>query len=116
MQKLPKGTYPKEFREQAVKRVLEEGWSLREAGLRLSLSPKTLQNWVLADRKGALKAIGSKQRPRTELERELARRKRALAEGKRERDLVKKAAVYFAKESLQGTRGGKPCDPSSRCG
>ena len=104
MQKLPKGTYTKEFREQAVKLVLEEGLSLREAGLRLSLSPKTLQNWLIAARKGALKAIGSNQRPLTELELELARMKRELAEVKLERDLLKKAAAYFAKESLPGTR------------
>ncbi len=66
MQKLPKGTYTKEFREQAVKLVLEAGLSLREAGQRLSLSPKTLQNWVNAARKGTLQAIGPSQRPLSE--------------------------------------------------
>lgn len=43
MQKLPKGTHAKEFLKQAVKCVLEKGLSLREAGQRLSLSPKTVQ-------------------------------------------------------------------------
>jgi putative transposase len=95
---LPKGTCTQEFREQAVKLVLEEGLSLREAGQRLSLSPKTLQNWVIAARKGTLKAIGPSQPPLTELELELARLKRELAEVKLERDLLKKAAAYFAKE------------------
>lgn len=104
MQQLPKGTYTQEFREQAVKLVLEEGLSLREAGKRLSLSPKTLQNWVLVARKGALQAIRSNQRPVTALEQELARLKRELAEVKLERDLLKKAAAYVAKESLPGTR------------
>ena len=104
MKKLPKGNYTKEFREQAVKLVLEEGLSLREAGQRLSLSPKTLQNWVIAARKGTLKNVGPVQRPMTEIELELARVKRELAEIKLERDLLKKAAAYFAKESLPGTR------------
>ena len=89
MQKLPKETYTKEFREQAVKWVLKAGLSLREAGKRLSLSPKTLQNWVIAARKGGLKAIGSNQRPLTEIELELARMKRELVEVKLERDLLK---------------------------
>jgi len=86
MQKLPKGTYPKEFREEAVKLVLEERLSLREAGQQLSLSPKTLQNWVIAARKGTLKDVGSAQRPLTEIELELTRVKRELAEVKLERD------------------------------
>jgi transposase len=35
---------------------------------------------------------------------ELARVKRELAEARMERDLLKKAAAYFAKESLPGMR------------
>jgi transposase len=104
MQKLPKGVYTKEFREGAVKLVLEEGLSLREAGQRLSLSPKTLQNWVIAARKGKLKGIGSNHRSLSEMELELAQLKRELATVKLERDLLKKAAAYFARESLPGTR------------
>jgi transposase len=38
------------------------------------------------------------------LELELYRTKRELAEVKMERDILKKAAAYFAKESLPGTR------------
>ena len=89
MQKLPKGRYTKEFREQAVKLVLEEGLSLREAGRRLSLPPKTLQHWVVAARKGTLPNVGSEQRPATDMEMELARVKRELVEVKLERDLLK---------------------------
>ena len=44
------------------------------------------------------------KRPLTEIEMELARVKRELAEVRMERDLLKKAAAYFAKESLPGTR------------
>jgi transposase len=48
--------------------------------------------------------VGRQQRPLTELEMELARVKRELAIVKMERDILKKAAAYFAKESLPGTR------------
>lgn len=46
MQQIPRGVYTKEFREQAVRLVLEEGLSIPQAGQRLSMSPKTLANWV----------------------------------------------------------------------
>ena len=42
--------------------------------------------------------------PLTEVEMELARTKKELAEVKMERDILKKAAAYFARESLPGTR------------
>ena len=43
-------------------------------------------------------------RPLTDVEMELARTKKELAEVKMERDILKKAAAYFARESLPGTR------------
>ena len=104
MQKVPKGKYTKEFREEAVKLVTEEGLSLAEAGLRLSLPLSTIRNWVLAFKAGKLGNLGKYQRPLTEMEMELAQVKRELAKVKKERDILKKAAVYFAKESLPGTR------------
>ena len=53
---------------------------------------------------GRLKEIGKTYRPLTEVEMELARTKKELSEVKMERDILKKAAAYFAKESLPGTR------------
>ena len=40
----------------------------------------------------------------TEVEQELDRVKRELAQVKQERDILKEAAAYLAKESLPGTR------------
>ena len=105
MKGIPQGRYTKEFREEAVKMVLDGGMSLPEAARRLSLPPSTLGNWVKAHKAGKLKDIGKTYRPLTDIEMELARVKRELAETKMERDLLKKAAAYFAKESLPGTRG-----------
>jgi len=71
---------------------------------RLSLPKSTLENWVKAAERGKLGDIGKSHRPLTELEVELARVKRELAIAQMERDTLKKAAAYFAKESLHGTR------------
>lgn len=104
MQRVPRGVYTREFREQAVKLVLVEQLSVPEVGRRLSLSPKTLANWVGAARRGTLSELGQHERPLTEVERELAQLKREVSELRMERDLLKKAAAYFARASLPGTR------------
>ncbi len=104
MKGVPQGRYTKEFREEAVKLVTEEKLSLPEAGRRLSLPPSTLGNWVKACKAGRLGEVGKTYRPLTELEMELARTRKELAEVKMERDILKKAAAYFARESLPGTR------------
>jgi transposase len=104
MKGIPQGRYTKEFREEAVKMVKDGGMSLPEAARRLSLPTSTLGNWVKAYKAGKLGDVGKTQRPLTEIEMELSRTKRELAEVKMERDILKKAAAYFAKESLFGTR------------
>jgi len=104
MKGVPQGRYTKEFREEAVKLVTEEKLSLPEAARRLSLPPSTLGNWVKAYKVGRLGEVGRTYRPLTEIEMELARTKKELVEVKMERDILKKAAAYFAKESLPGTR------------
>jgi len=104
MERIPRGIYTKELREEAVKLVTEEGLKIPEVGRRLSIAPSTIRYWVKADREGKLKEVGKHQRPLTEIEMELARVKRELAEARMERDILKKAAAYFAKESLPGTR------------
>ena len=104
MKGIPQGRYTKEFREEAIKLVTEERLSLPEAARRLSLAPSTLSYWVKAHKAGRLGEIGKSFRPLTEFEMELARTKKELAEVKMERDILKKAAAYFAKESLPGTR------------
>ena len=104
MKGIPQGRYTKEFREEAVKLVTEEKLSLPEAGRRLSLPPSTLANWVKAAKAGKLGEIGKTYRPLTEVEMELARIKKENAELKMECEILKKAAAYFARESLPGTR------------
>ena len=104
MKGIPQGRYTREFRQEAVKLVAEDKISCREAAQRLSLAPSTLAYWFKAYKEGRLGDIGKGQKPLTEVEMELARIKKELVEVKMERDILKKAAAYFAKESLHGTR------------
>lgn len=104
MEKIPQGRYTKEFREETARLVIEDGLSSGEAAKRLSLPKSTLENWVRAARAGNLGNVGKNRRPLTEVELEPARVKKELATVRMERDILKKAAAYFAKESLPGTR------------
>jgi len=101
---IPQGRYTKEFREEAVKLLVEEKISCNEVARRLSMAPTTLTYWVKAYKSGKLGEIGKAQKPLTEVEMELARTKKELVEVKMERDILKKAAAYFARESLPGMR------------
>jgi len=103
-ERIPNGRYTKEFREEAVKLITEGGLRIPEVGRRLSLAPSTIAYWVKAHKAGKLREVGKTHRPLTEIEMELARTKRELAEVKMERDILKKAAAYFAKESLPSKR------------
>ena len=90
MKRAPQGRYTRGFRQEAVKLALEENLSLPEAGRRLSLPPSTLGYWVKLYKAGKLGDVGKSYRPLTDVE--------------MERDILKKAAAYFARESLPGTR------------
>jgi transposase-like protein len=104
MKGIPQGKYTREFREEAVKLVTGENLSCPEAAQRLSLPTSTLANWVKASKSGKLADIGKSYRPLTEVEIELARIKKENAILKMENEILKKAAAYFARESLPGTR------------
>ncbi len=104
MKRGPQGRYTREFREEAVKLVMEQKLSLPEAARRLSLPPSTLANWIKQFKAGRLGEIGKTYRPLTDIEMELEKVKKENAELRMERDILKKAAAYFARESLPGTR------------
>jgi transposase len=87
-----------------VQLVLEQKLTIPEAARRLTMSGKTLKNWVGRARRGQLATLGASRRPVTDQEAELSRLKRDLAEARMERDILKKATAYFAKAQLPGTR------------
>ncbi len=100
MKRIPQGRYSKEFREEAVKLVIDQDLSIPEVSRRLDVPKSTISNWVRACKAGKLGNIGKNRRELSDTELELARLKRELAQVKMERDILKKAAAYFAKESI----------------
>lgn len=109
MEKLPRQVYTSEYRQQAVAMITRDQLSIAEVARRLSMSPKTLANWVKWAKDGKdSPAAGAGAAPRrhevTDAEAEVSRLRREVAELRMERDILKKSAAYFASESLRGTR------------
>ena len=83
----------------------QRGYTHAEICARLGQIPKaTLANWVAAAKRGTLPKAAPGSRTVPELEAEVTKLRRELAEVRMERDIVKKAAAYFARESLPSTR------------
>ena len=97
-------TYTAEFRAEAVKLVFDQGLTQQEAAKRLGIPKGTLGNWMAAAKPSAAKPAAPGARTAAELEAENARLRKELAEAQMERDVLKKATAYFAKESQRGTR------------
>lgn len=86
--------YPEEFKVGAVRQVLERGHSVTDVAERLGITSKSLYDW--------LKRYGESRERYAEQSKEQQEIKRLKAELKRmtdERDILKKAAAYFARES-----------------
>jgi transposase len=97
MKKIPKQAYTAEFKELAVKRV-KDGESITVVVKELGLSDQTLRNWVKAAAEGKLKGAGSKVVTPEAME--LSRLRAEVARLKRENEIIKKAAAYFARDVL----------------
>ena len=97
-------TYTPEFRAEAVKLVLAQCLTLEEAAKRISIPKGTLAKWVSAAKKGSDPTAPPGSRSVSELEAEVAKLRRELAVERMEKEVLKKATAYFARESLPGTR------------
>lgn len=87
-----------------MKLVTEEKTSLPQAARRVFLLPSTWETGAKAYKEDRLGKVGKTYWPLTKVEMELARTKRDLVDVKMKRYILKKAATYFSKESLPGTR------------
>jgi transposase-like protein len=86
-----------EFKLQAAKLVVEQGYSVRRASEQLGINHWTLRDWVRQFRTdGTLPPVGAVI---SEAE-ELKRLRKEVSELRMENDILKKAAAYFAKNSL----------------
>lgn len=86
--------YPEEFKIEAAKQVTERGYSVPEVAKRLDITKDSLYAWI---RKYSLPE--SERRDAKNQAAELRQLKAELKRVTEERDILKKAAVYFAKES-----------------
>jgi transposase len=82
--------YPEEFKREAVKQVVERGYSVAEVAERLGICTKTLYQWRTS-LEGSPKEIKSSND-----QAEIAKLKAELDRVTEERDILKKAARYFA--------------------
>jgi transposase len=96
----PDRKYTVEFREAAVRQVLDGGRSVPQVARSLEMSDKTLANWVMKARKGQPLLKRPSAHPVDDLQAENARLRQENARLKVEKEILKKAAAYFAKESM----------------
>jgi transposase len=90
--------YPEQFRRDAVELVRSSGRSLREIGQELGVNHETLRNWVNAAKTAEAAQRGSGGQVSADEAEELRRLRKKVAELELEKDILRKAAVYFAKE------------------
>jgi transposase len=96
MQHITRRRYTDDFKAQAI--LLAESIGPAKAARQLDMSVKTLSNWLDASRAGRPLSSASRK-PVSELESELARLRAENATLKMERDILKKATAFFARES-----------------
>ena len=92
----PRRRFTDEFKQQAVRLVLEEGKSVTAVARELDLVASALGQWVKhaqADRTQGRTGLTTAERE------ELVRLRKALRIAEEERDILKKATAFFAKQS-----------------
>ena len=91
--------FTREFKLEAVRLIKDRGVSYAQASQDLGVHPTQLREWVkkLADDPQHAFPGNGQMKPESQ---EIARLKREVAKLKAERDILKKAAAYFAKESM----------------
>jgi transposase len=85
--------YTPEFKAEAVRLIDESDASLSEIARNLGVTPKTLRGWREAARPAAREPLTDDERT------ELHRLRRDIQQVRMERDILKKATAFFARES-----------------
>jgi transposase len=87
--------YPSEFKASSVKLAVESSVPIAQTAKNLGININTLHNWIA---KYSPQKESSMQQKEHHFD-EIKRLKKELARVTQERDLLKKAAAYFARES-----------------
>ena len=86
--------YPEEFKVEAVNQVVDRGHSVAEVAGRLGTTTHSLYAWI---KKYGPDSV--EHQAKSDDQAEIRRLKKELKRTTEERDLLKKAAVYFANQS-----------------
>ena len=97
-QKRTRQSYTKEFKNDAVKLVIEQGYSSNEVGQRLGINQTNVSRWVREYRQENEPSVNGGA-TRSELENEVKRLHKENQRLRMEREILKKAAAFFANES-----------------
>ncbi|MGN6370086.1 MAG: transposase [Phycisphaerae bacterium] len=93
--------YPEEFKTEAIKLVIEQGYTTRQAGKQLGVPHKTLANWVrpLRKRKRSSEiAQGIQNDDPAALKAHIAELQKQLRRAEMERDILKKFSIYASSQ------------------
>jgi len=90
--------FTKEFKADAVELVVEQGYSCAEVGRRLGVSENNINRWVRQYR-DQTESASTEGLTREQLETELKRLRKENKRLEMEREILKKAAAFFANES-----------------
>lgn len=91
-------SYTLEFKQEAVRLVTEEEMTFAEVGKDLGIDRTTIRSWVKKSQEGTLGGKSAPSKP-VSLEEEVARLRRENRILREEREILKKAAAFFAKEN-----------------
>jgi transposase len=95
--KMGRRTFTREFKLEAVKLVTERGITKSQAARDLGIHANLLRNWIEDFARDVKQAFPGRGKLRAD-DAEIVKLKRELADTKAERDILKKAIAYFAKE------------------
>jgi transposase len=96
MSKRSKSVYTVDFKQSSAKLAIESDQPISKTAKELGLNESTLYNWVCKFRPGESK----KSESGSDRENELKALRRENSRLKQERDILKKAAAYFANEMV----------------
>ncbi len=88
--------YTDEFKAEAIGQVVDRGYSVKEVSERIGVSAHSLYKWLKDDPRNPRSSKASRQNQ--ELESEVLRLKAELRRVQEERDILRKAAAYFASQ------------------
>lgn len=98
MKHIPRRLFTEEFKREAIKLVAEQNLNIAQAGRQLDIDPKSIRAWIAQAEGGELKATLGAAKLTADQQR-IREPERELAIAKMERDILKKATVYFARAS-----------------